>query len=218
MRVVIAEDAAVIRDGLIRLLSGNGHQVVAAVGDANALLDAVAQHSPDVAVIDVRMPPDNTDDGLRAAVAIRRAHPATAVLIFSQYVEERYATELLAGSARRVGYLLKERVADVTDFIDAVERVGNGGTALDPDVVSQIFAHGRHRVRLQTLARREREVLTAMAEGLSNTAIARRLVISEGAVEKQASRIFTKLGLVHNDAQNRRVLAVLTFLGMINSP
>jgi DNA-binding NarL/FixJ family response regulator len=218
VRVVIAEDAAVIREGLTRLLTDAGHQVLAAVADADALLDAVVRHAPDIAVIDVRMPPGNTDDGLRAAVRIREAHPGTAVLIFSQYVEERYAAELLAGSTRRVGYLLKERVADVADFLAAIERVAAGGTALDPEVVSQIFAHSRRRAVLQTLTPREREVLAAMAEGSSNTAIAARLMISDGAVEKHASNIFAKLGLTPTNAENRRVLAVLTYLGVHHAP
>jgi DNA-binding NarL/FixJ family response regulator len=213
VRIVIAEDAAVIRAGLIRLLSDAGHEVVAAVGDADALLDAVVEHTPDIAVIDVRMPPGNADDGLRAAVRIRRQQPATAVLVFSQYVEERYATELLAGSSRRVGYLLKERVADVADFVAAVERVAAGGTALDSEVVAQIFARSKRRAALDSLTPRERDVLTAMAEGCSNLAIGARLLISDGAVEKHASNIFAKLGLAPSHADNRRVLAVLTHLG-----
>jgi DNA-binding NarL/FixJ family response regulator len=218
VRVVIAEDAGVIREGLTRLLADAGHQVLAAVADADALLDAVAEHAPNIAVIDVRMPPGNADDGLRAAVRIRNDHPGTAVLIFSQYVEERYATELLAGSTRGVGYLLKERVADVADFVAAVERVAAGGTALDPEVVSQIFARSRRRATLQTLTPREREVLAAMAEGCSNTAIAARLVITDGAVEKHTSNIFAKLGLAPANTENRRVLAVLTYLGLGNAP
>ena len=212
MRVVIAEDLAVIREGLARLLTDAGHEVVAAVGDADALIDAVARHVPDLAVIDVRMPPDHTDDGLRCAVRIRRTHPRTAVLVFSQYVEERYATELLAGSTSGVGYLLKERVADVADFVAAAERVAGGGTALDPEVIAQIFARSRRRNALEMLTPRERQVLAAMAVGCSNTAIATRLKVSDGAVEKHASGIFAKLGLAPSEADNRRVLAVLAYL------
>lgn len=212
MHIVIAEDIAVIRDGLTRLLRDAGHEVVAAVADAEALLRAVARHAPAIAVVDVRMPPDNTDDGLRAAVRIRREHPATAVLVFSQYVEERYATELLAHSTARVGYLLKERVADVGDFVDAVERVAGGGTALDPEVVAQLLARSRGRSQLETLTARERQVLEAMAEGCSNAAIAARLGVSGGGVEKHASNIFGKLGPTPSEAENRRVLAVLAYL------
>jgi DNA-binding NarL/FixJ family response regulator len=212
VHIVIAEDIAVIRDGLTRLLRDAGHEVVAAVADAEALLRAVARHAPAIAVVDVRMPPDNTDDGLRAAVRIRREHPATAVLVFSQYVEERYATELLAHSTARVGYLLKERVADVGDFVDAVERVAGGGTALDPEVVAQLLARSRGRSQLETLTARERQVLEAMAEGCSNAAIAARLGVSGGGVEKHASNIFGKLGPTPSEAENRRVLAVLAYL------
>lgn len=214
MRVVIAEDAVVLLEGLTRLLGDAGHDVVAAVPDATGLLAAVAEHRPDVAVVDVRMPPTHTDEGLRAAVQIRRDHPETAVLVFSQYVEERYAAELLAGSPRKVGYLLKDRVADVREFVEAVERVAEGGTALDPEVISQIFSRSRRREALAALTPRERDVLAAMAEGCSNAAIAQRLVVSEGAVEKHISNIFSKLGLAPSDAEHRRVVAVLTYLGV----
>ena len=214
MRVVIAEDAVVLLEGLTRLLNEAGHTVVAAVPDASELLAAVAEHRPDVAVVDVRMPPTHTDEGLRAAVQIRRDYPDTAVLVFSQYVEERYAAELLAGSPRKVGYLLKDRVADVRDFVAAVERVANGGTALDPEVISQIFSRSKRREVLSALTPRERDVLAAMAEGCSNAAIAARLVVSEGAVEKHISNIFSKLGLTPSDAEHRRVVAVLTYLGV----
>lgn len=212
MRIVIAEDNAVLRDGLTRLLTDAGHEVVAAEADGSGLLDAVAAHTPDIAVVDVRMPPTHTDEGLRAAVEIRQQHPEIAVLVFSQYVEERYAAELLAGSTTKVGYLLKDRVADVGDFVDAVERVASGGTALDPEVVSQIFSRSKRREVLDGLTPREREVLAAMAEGCSNAAIAARLVVSEGAVEKHVSNIFAKLRLAPSETEHRRVLAVLTWL------
>jgi DNA-binding NarL/FixJ family response regulator len=213
MRIVIAEDSVVLRDGLGRLLADAGHEIVASVPDASGLLDAIVEWKPDIAVVDVRMPPTHTDEGLRAAVQIRREHPEVAVLVFSQYVEERYAAELLAGSTKKVGYLLKDRVADVRDFVDAVERVAGGGTALDSEVVSQIFSRSRRRQTLDTLTPRERDVLAAMAEGSSNAAIAARLVVSEGAVEKHISNIFAKLGLSPSESEHRRVLAVLTYLG-----
>lgn len=213
MRIVIAEDAVVLREGLTRLLAEAGHEIVAAVDNASELLDAVSQHRPEIAVVDVRMPPTHTDEGLRAAVQIRREHPQTAVLVFSQYVEERYAAELLADSTKKVGYLLKDRVADVRDFVQAVERVADGGTALDPEVVSQIFSRSKRREVLDALTPREREVLSAMAEGCTNTAIANRLVVSEGAVEKHVSNIFAKLGLGPSESEHRRVRAVLTYLG-----
>ncbi len=214
MEVVIAEDSALLRDGLTRLLADRGHDVVAAVGDAPGLLDAVDRHAPDVAVVDVRMPPDNTDDGLRAAVALRSTErDPQPVLVLSQYVEERYATELLAGDTGGFGYLLKDRVADVGDFVDAIERVAAGGTALDPEVVSQILARNRRRPGLDELTAREREVLAAMAEGLTNPAIADRLVVSLGAIEKHVSNIFAKLGLAPDEDSHRRVRAVVTWLG-----
>jgi DNA-binding NarL/FixJ family response regulator len=211
MRVVIAEDSVLLREGLARLLDEAGFEVVEAVDDAERLLRSVGEHQPDVVVADVRMPPTHTDEGLRAALVIRQRWPSTAVLVLSQYVEERYATELLAGDTRRVGYLLKDRVADVDEFVEALRRVGGGGTALDPEVVSQLLARGRRRP-LDALTPREQEVLRLMAEGRSNGAIAAQLVVTEGAVEKHVSSIFTKLGLAPADGDHRRVLAVLSYL------
>jgi DNA-binding NarL/FixJ family response regulator len=213
MRVVIAEDAALFREGLVRLLQDRGHQVCAAVADGDALLAAATQHRPDVAVIDIRMPPTHTDEGLRAAVELRRRHPGTGVLVLSQYIETRYAARLLEGNAAGVGYLLKDRVADVAEFADALARVAAGGTALDPEVVSQLLGAGRHAHGLAALTPREREVLSLMAEGRSNAGIAATLVISAGVVEKHVASIFGKLGLPPAEGDNRRVLAVLRFLG-----
>jgi DNA-binding NarL/FixJ family response regulator len=210
--VVIAEDAAVLRDGLVHLLTDRGHDVRAAVPDAEALKNAVEEHRPDVAVVDIRMPPTHTDEGLRAAVALRAAHPDLGVLVFSQYVETRYAAQLLAGGARGVGYLLKDRVADVSDFVDALVRVAAGGTVLDPEVVTQLMGTTRRTEALAGLTPREREVLGLMAEGRSNTAIAAALFLSSGAVEKHITSIFSKLGLPPSDADHRRVLAVLRYL------
>jgi DNA-binding NarL/FixJ family response regulator len=212
LRVVIAEDSAVLRDGLVQLLASRGHEVVTAVGDADALRAAVAEHRPDVAVVDIRMPPTHTDEGLRAAIALRRDHPGIGVLVFSQYIETRYAAELLAGGADGVGYLLKDRVADVRDFVDALTRVASGGTVLDPEVVTQTFGASRRVDALATLTPREREVLAMMAEGRSNSAIAKMLVLSYGSVEKHVTNIFTKLGLPPSEADHRRVLAVLRYL------
>lgn len=212
MRVVIAEDAAVFRDGLVRLLEDRGHDV-AAVADGNALIDAVADHHPDVAVVDIRMPPTYTDEGLRAAIVLRRRHPDVGVLVFSQYIETRYAAQLLAKSAAGIGYLLKDRVADTSEFIDALARVAAGGTALDPEVVTQLLATSdRSEAVDTTLTHRESQVLALMAEGRSNAAIASRLVVSEGAIEKHVANIFAKLGLPVSDSDNRRVLAVLHYL------
>jgi DNA-binding NarL/FixJ family response regulator len=210
MRVVIAEDAAMMREGLIRLLADRGHQVCAAVTDGEALLTAVAEHGPDVAVVDIRMPPTHTDEGLRAAIDIRRDHPATGVLVFSQYIEPRYAARLLEGGAAKMGYLLKDRVADVAEFVDALARVAAGGTALDPEVVGQLLRAGRPG--LDTLTLREREVLALMAEGRSNAGIAASLSISTGSVEKHVAGIFAKLDLPPSQGDNRRVLAVLQYL------
>jgi DNA-binding NarL/FixJ family response regulator len=210
MRVVIAEDAAMMREGLIRLLADRGHQVCAAVTDGEALLTAVAEHGPDVAVVDIRMPPTHTDEGLRAAIDIRRDHPATGVLVFSQYIEPRYAARLLEGGAAKMGYLLKDRVADVAEFIDALARVAAGGTALDPEVVGQLLRTGRPGLDMLTL--REREVLTLMAEGRSNAGVAASLSISTGSVEKHVAGIFAKLDLPPSQGDNRRVLAVLHHL------
>ena len=211
MRVVIAEDAAIMREGLTRLLTERGHEVCAAVADGEALLAAVAQQRPDVAVVDIRMPPTHTDEGLRAALELRDRYPGTGVLVFSQYIETRYASELLAGGAAGVGYLLKDRVADVAEFADALARISVGGTALDPEVVSQLLAARQPGVA--ALTPREREVLTLMAEGRSNAGISRALVLSTGAVEKHVASIFGKLGLPPSENDNRRVLAVLRYLG-----
>ena len=212
MRVVIAEDAAVFREGLVRLLEDRGHEVCAAVADGEELLAAVAAHRPDVAVVDIRMPPTHTDEGLRAALRLRADHPGTGVLVFSQYIETRYAARLLQGNAAGVGYLLKDRVADVAEFADALARVAAGGTALDPEVVSQLLGAGRHARGLAALTPREREVLSLMAEGRSNAGIAAVLVISAGVVEKHVASIFGKLGLPPAEGDNRRVLAVLRYL------
>ncbi|WST02875.1 response regulator transcription factor [Streptomyces sp. NBC_01171] len=217
VRVVIAEDSVLLREGLTRLLTDLGHEVVAGVADAEALLATIAELAgrdelPDVVVADVRMPPTHTDEGVRAAVELRGRHPDLGVLVLSQYVEERYATELLAGSSRGVGYLLKDRVADVREFVAAVERVAGGGTALDPEVVAQLLGRSRKQDVLAALTPREREVLGLMAEGRTNSAVARQLVVSDGAVEKHVSNIFMKLGLTPSDGDHRRVLAVLTYL------
>jgi DNA-binding NarL/FixJ family response regulator len=212
VRVVIAEDSVLLREGLTRLLAEGGFDVVATVADAEQLLRAVGSVLPDVVVADVRMPPTHQDEGVRAALVIRQRWPATAVLLLSQYVEERYATELLAGDTRGVGYLLKDRVADVDEFVEALRRVGEGGTALDPEVVTQLLARSRRRDPLDALTRRERQVLQLMAEGRSNGAIAGQLVVTEGAVEKHVSSIFTKLGLAPIEGDHRRVLAVLRYL------
>ena len=217
MRIVIAEDSAVVRAGLVEILADRGHEVLAAVGDGASLLAAVEAHRPDVAVVDVRMPPGFTDEGLRAAIAIRNAHPGIGVLVFSQYIETRYAADLLGaapgGGAAGVGYLLKDRVANVSEFIEAVARVAAGGTALDPEVVTQLIGASRRAVGLAGLTTRERDVLALMAEGRSNGAIAGVLVVSERSVEKHVANIFAKLNLAPSDADNRRVLAVLRYLG-----
>ena len=212
MRIVIADDAVLLREGLIRLLTEHGHDVVAAVGDGPALVEAAATHRPDICVVDVRMPPSHTDEGLRAAVSVRAAWPGAPVLVLSQYVEVSYAQDLLADRAGAVGYLLKDRVADIADFLEALDRVAGGGTVRDPEVVAQLLVQRRAQDPLASLTAREREVLALMAEGRSNTAIARLLVVSEGAVEKHVRNIFTKLNLPPDDEQHRRVLAVLTYL------
>jgi DNA-binding NarL/FixJ family response regulator len=211
LRIVIAEDAAIMRDGLTQTLARRGHDVVAAVGDAEALLEVVAEHRPDVAIVDVRMPPSHTDEGLRAARAIREHHPGVGVLVFSQYIEAGSAAELFAGAPGGVGYLLKDRVADVSDFVDAIGRVARGGTVLDPEVVGQLLA-ARRTDSLATLTPREREVLALIAEGRSNTAIAETLFISAGVVEKHVASIFAKLGLAPSDNDNRRVIAAIKYL------
>ena len=216
MRIVVAEDSAVIRAGLVEILADRGHEVVAAVGDAADLLAAIDEHHPDAAVVDVRMPPTYTDEGIRAAILVRHDHPGTGVLVFSQYIETRHAADLLdAGPAGAggVGYLLKDRVADVGEFVEALSRVASGGTALDPEVVTQLLRAGHRADGIGSLTPRERDVLDLMAEGRSNGAIAQALVISERAVEKHVANIFSKFGLAPSDADHRRVLAVLRYLG-----
>ncbi|HKS46840.1 MAG TPA: response regulator transcription factor [Amycolatopsis sp.] len=212
MRVVIAEDAVLLRAGVQRLLADEGIETVSAVDNGDALVEAVTEHRPDLAIVDVRMPPTFTDEGLRAALDARKAVPGLPVLVLSQYVEESYAVELLSGGAGGVGYLLKERVADVAEFLDSVRRVARGGTAIDPEVIAQLMARGRKNP-LDALTARESEVLGLMAQGLSNTAIAGSLVVSHGAVEKHIGNIFAKLGLEASAEEHRRVRAVLTYLG-----
>ena len=211
MRIVIAEDSVLLREGLTRLLAEAGHEVVAAEGDAEKFLRAVAATTPDACVVDVRMPPTFTDEGLRAALLVRDQWPAIGVLVLSQWVEERYATELISGRPHGVGYLLKDRVSDVDEFLGALQRVAGCGSALDPEVVAQLLARSHHPLR--DLTPREREVLALMAEGLTNAAIARALLVGGGAVEKHINNIFTKLGLEPGERDHRRVLAVLRYLG-----
>jgi DNA-binding NarL/FixJ family response regulator len=213
LRVVIAEDSALIREGLARVITDSGGEVVAKVGDGPSLVQAVVQHRPDVSVVDVRMPPTQRDEGLRAAIEARRLVPGAPVLVLSQYVERQYATELLADRAGGVGYLLKDRVADIREFMDALRRVARGGTALDPEVVAQLMVPRHADDGLHALTPREREVLAAMAEGRTNMGIATLLSISEGATEKHISNIFGKLDLPDSENDHRRVLAVLTYLG-----
>ena len=213
MRIVIAEDSVLLREGLTKLVSDGGFEVVAAVPDADALLRAVGEHHPDLVVVDVRMPPTHTDEGIRAALVIRRQYPEVAVLVLSQYVEERYATDLLSVRTSGVGYLLKDRVAQVSDFLDALRRVAAGGTALDPEVVAQLMVRNRADDPMSALTPREREVLAAMAEGRTNVGIAQLLSITEGATEKHISNIFGKLQLPDSQNDHRRVLAVLAYLG-----
>ncbi|MET7463044.1 response regulator transcription factor [Nonomuraea sp. NPDC005501] len=217
MRVVLAEDSVLLREGLVRLLDAAGMRVVAAVAEAEALLRAAEEHQPDLVVTDVRMPPTHTDEGLRAALVLRRQRPGLAVLVLSQYVEERYAAQLLGSATGGVGYLLKDRVADVAEFIDALRRVPAGGTALDPEVVSQLLLRG-HSDPLDRLTPREREVLKLMAEGRSNAGIGQELVLSEGAVGKHIGNILTKLDLPPAEGDHRRVLAVLRFLNVRSLP
>jgi DNA-binding NarL/FixJ family response regulator len=212
VRVVVAEDSVLLRAGLARLLTDGGFRVVAQVGDAEELRAAADEHRADLYLIDVRMPPTHTDEGMRAALELRQSQPDAAVVVLSQYVEENYANELVLGDTRGVGYLLKDRVADVTEFLGALRRVAEGGTALDPEVVTQLLARARRRDPLGALTAREVEVLRTMAEGRTNAAIAAALVISEGAVEKHVSSIFTKLDLIPADSDHRRVLAVLHYL------
>ncbi|WP_214105098.1 LuxR C-terminal-related transcriptional regulator [Acrocarpospora catenulata] len=212
MRIVVADDAVLLREGLVRLLAEDGHQVVAAVGDGLALVEAVLSYRPDVSVVDVRMPPSYTDEGLRAAITARSRLPGTPMLVLSQYVEASYAGDLLADGSGAVGYLLKNRVARVEEFLDALDQVARGATVLDPQVVAQLLAGQRRDNALGTLTARERQLLTLMAEGHSNTAIAERLVVSASTVEKHIGNVFAKLGLPPDDAHHRRVLAVLTYL------
>jgi len=213
LSVIIAEDSVLLRDGLVKLLEDAGITVLAAVGDADELLDALTDQQPDLVVADVRMPPSHTDEGVRAALQIRAEHPDIAVLVLSQYVEERYAGDLLSGDSGGVGYLLKDRVVDVEDFVASLRRVAAGGSAVDGEVVRQILGRSRRGAELDRLTPREREVLEAMAEGLSNAGIADKLVISHGAVEKHISHVFQKLDLEPGDGAHRRVLAVLAYLG-----
>jgi DNA-binding NarL/FixJ family response regulator len=212
VRIVLGEDSVLLREGLARLLREAGHCVVAAVGDADALLAAIADTTPDVAVVDVRMPPTFTDDGLRAALQARRQQPGLGVLVLSQYVEETYARDLLADGGRGVGYLLKDRVQDLDALADALDRVASGGSVLDPEVVAQLLVRRHATQTLDSLTPRERAVLSLMAEGRSNPAIADALVVSEGAVEKHVSSILRKLDLAPSEADHRRVLAVLAWL------
>jgi DNA-binding NarL/FixJ family response regulator len=213
VRVVIAEDLALLRDGLERLLRDNGFDVIAAVDNPDDLIETVRRETPDVAVVDIRLPPTFRDEGIRAALELRRDVPGTAILVVSQYIERAYATELLADGRGGIGYLLKDRIFDVNTFVEAVGRVALGGTALDPEVVAQLFARQAGNSALERLTPREREVLALMAEGKSNTAIADALVVGTGAVEKHVANIFLKLDLAPTTAENRRVLAVLAYLG-----
>jgi DNA-binding NarL/FixJ family response regulator len=212
LRIAIAEDSAILRDGLVQLLTDRGFIITDAVADAESLHAAVARERPDAVVVDIRMPPSFTDEGLRAALELRRTHRYLGILVFSQYIETRYAAELLAEDAAGIGYLLKDRVADVSDFVEALERVARGGTALDPEVVTQLMGASRRTDSISVLSTRERDVLSLMAEGRSNAAIAKALVVSEGAVEKHVANIFTKFDLPVSQSDHRRVLAVLRFL------
>ncbi|HVV08847.1 response regulator transcription factor [Amycolatopsis sp.] len=212
MRIVVAEDSAILRTGLVELLTLRGHEVVDAVKDGEAFRRSVPEHRPDVSIVDIRMPPTFTDEGLRAVLDLRKQDPKLPILLFSQYVETSYAAELLADQAGGVGYLLKDRVAEVSDFLDALRRVAAGETVLDPEVVSQLFGATRNAGTLAGLTPREREVLGLMAEGRSNAAIAGQLFLSAGSVEKYVTRLFDKLGLPPSEEDNRRVLAVLRYL------
>jgi DNA-binding NarL/FixJ family response regulator len=211
VRVIVADDSVLLREGLVRLLAENGHDVVAQVGDGPSFVNAVREFRPDASIVDVRMPPSHTDEGLRAAVAVRREIPGAPILMLSQYVDVSYADDLLADRTGAIGYLLKDRVAEVSEFLDGLDRVADGGTVLDPEVVAQLVVR-RGRVPLDGLTVREREVLELMAEGRSNAAIAKALVVTDGAVEKHVKNIFMKLGLPPDDEQHRRVLAVLAYL------
>jgi DNA-binding NarL/FixJ family response regulator len=211
MRIVIAEDSAILRECLAQLLTIRGHEIVAAVGEPVALLATVAEQAPDVAVIDIRMPPTHKDEGLKAALELRKANANLGVLLFSQYVETSFVKELLANGSSGVGYLLKERVTDLDEFTSALDRIAAGGTALDPEVVTQLFGAGK-RDTLSSLTPREREVLALMAEGRTNAAIAKSLVVTDRAIEKHVANIFTKLGLPITEGDHRRVLSVLRYL------
>jgi DNA-binding NarL/FixJ family response regulator len=212
IRVAIAEDSAILRDGLVQLLADRGFEITEAVADAASLEASVDRDRPDVAVVDIRMPPTFTDEGLRSAIELRKRHPELGILLFSQYIETRYAADLLADDATGIGYLLKDRVADVSDFVEALVRVASGGTALDPEVITQLLGASRKTDSISRLSAREREVLSLMAEGRTNAAIATTLVISEGAVEKHVANIFAKLDLPVSQSDHRRVLAVLRYL------
>ena len=212
MRVIVAEDSTLLREGLVRLLVDEGHDVVASVGDADALLAAVELDHPDIVVTDVRMPPGNSDEGLRAALTIRSRWPEVAVLVLSQYVENRYAAELISGPGGKVGYLLKDRVAQVDEFLDALDRVAGGGTAFDPEVVRQLLSRTTRSNPLERLTPRERDVLELMAQGLTNARIAADLFISVSSVEKHINAVFDKLGLANSTGMSRRVMAVVAYL------
>ena len=212
MRAVIAEDAVLLREGLSRLLTEGGFDVIDCVADGEALLRSVERNQPDVCVVDIRMPPTFSDEGVRAALVIRKQWPDVSLLMLSQYVEERYAVDLLAGDSSGIGYLLKDRVADVSEFLEALRRVAAGGAALDPEVVTQLLVRSGRKDPLEPLSPREREVLALMAEGRTNSLIAESLVVTEGAVEKHVTNIFLKLGLPPADQAHRRVLAVLRYL------
>lgn len=216
MRVVIAEDAVLLREGLVRLLTEQGMEVVAAVGGPDELIEATTRLRPDISIVDVRMPPTFREEGLKAAIDVRRALPGAPILVFSQYVEERYAADLMETGTHGIGYLLKDRVADVRDFIGAIRQVAAGGTVLDPEVVTQLVTRRRRDDRIASLTQREREVLSLMAEGRTNSAIADALFVSEGTVEKHIRGIFGKLGLDDSIKDHRRVLAVLTYLNPAN--
>ncbi|MFJ4332443.1 response regulator transcription factor [Streptomyces sp. NPDC088935] len=218
MRIVIAEDDPLLREGLALLLRAEGLDVVATADTAESVLDAIDAHKPDVAILDVRMPPTHTDEGVRAAVEARRRRPGLAVLVLSAYVEQSFATDLLTGGVGGLGYLLKERVGRVEEFMDALGRVADGGTAIDPEVVAQLFTRTRQDTRLERLSPREREVLGLMAEGLGNSAIAGRLVVTDGAVHKHIRSIFAKLDLSPADQVDRRVAAVLHYLENARAP
>jgi DNA-binding NarL/FixJ family response regulator len=218
MRILIVEDSVLLREGLVRLLEDAGHEITAALPDASHALDAAAEQDPDLAIVDVRLPPTFTDEGIRAALALRRQDPALAVLVFSQYVEERYAAELIAQPGGAIGYLLKDRVTDIAEFLESLDRISSGATVLDPEVVAQLLTRRSRDEQISRLTDRERSVLALIAEGKSNGAIARLLFISEGAVEQHITSIFGKLGLEQDDTGNRRVLAVLAHIDATTQP